>query len=159
MPTQYSLRDVAAGFQNLMYYMWTWVWDLADRTLMNSEPSQTTTSDHVSTNGSGSQKRAATARMHAVSPRKKPRRMDDNKSSDVKANTGECPPYNDHASWIEDVYNNMVYVFGGTRPGDEDCIPTSDFYRCDTKSMKWEDITVPFHMWIIFWDLIFYVLG
>lgn len=93
--------------------------------------------------------------MHAVSPRKKPRiddepqlplptALDQTPPWTVKANIGECPPYNDHASWIEDTFNNAVYVFGGTRPGDQNSIPTSEFFRCDAGTMKWEDLTVSF---------------
>lgn len=121
--------------------------------------SQSTQASSSSTVGSTShsdfitsQKRPTTARMHAFSPRKKqrtdetqpplPTALDQTPHGTVKANIGECPPYNDHAAWIEDAFNNTVYVFGGTRPGDEDCIPTSDFFRCDARTMKWEDLTV-----------------
>lgn len=35
-------------------------------------------------------------------------------------------------------------MFGGTRPGDQDSIPTSDFYKCDARTMGWENLTVSF---------------
>ena len=91
--------------------------------------------------------------MHTISPRKKariddetlPTALDSARPGAVRANTGDCPPYNDHSSWVEDAFNNMIYVFGGIRPDDNhDNIPTSDFFRCDTRCMKWEDITVSF---------------
>lgn len=95
-----------------------------------------------------SQKRPATARMHTVSPRKRTRT--DNLESTtappgswlIKANIGECPPHADHAGWVEDPFNSMFYTIGGIHPGDEDCIPTSDFYSCDARSMKWQNLTV-----------------
>ena len=121
----------------------------ANRVNMSSSQSSQTSSSSISY--SDLQKRPATARMHAVSPRKKqrtqlplPTALDETTPGTVKANIGECPPYNDHAAWIEDTFNNTVYVFGGTRPGDDDCIPTSDFNKCDTRTMKWENLTVSF---------------
>lgn len=111
--------------------------------------SQSSSSQQVSEPAkSRSQKRSA--RMHTVSPRKKPRTDDEtlpttlDPAGSVRANTGDCPPYNDHSSWVEDAFNNAIYVFGGIRPDDEDSIPTTDFFRCNTKTMEWEDITVSF---------------
>jgi hypothetical protein len=119
-------------------------------TMSSSQSTQApSSSSHSDLNTS--QKRSATARMHAVSPRKKqrtqlqlPTALDQTPHGTVKANIGECPPYNDHAAWIEDASNNTIYVFGGTRPGDVDCVPTSDFFRCDGKTMEWENLTVGF---------------
>lgn len=124
--------------------------------MCSSQGQASSSRDHVSTNFNPSKKRS-TARMHAVSSRKKQRMDDDNQeplatamdstpSGTVKANIGECAPYNDHSSWIEDPYNNTIYMFGGTSPGDPDSIPTSDFFRCDARTMEWEDITVSFSL-------------
>jgi len=123
-----------------------------------SQPSSTS-SGHVLANlntASTSQKRPTTARMHAVSPRKKPRTDNSGIREPlttlgptgtwlVKANIGECPPYTDHAGWVEDAANNIVYMFGGTYPGDDDNIPIPCFYRCDTRTMKWQNLTVSPH--------------
>ena len=126
----------------------------ANRANMSSSQSSQASSSSISYSDFGAlQKRPATARMHAVSPRKKQRpgtqlplstALDETPHGTVKANIGECPPYNDHSAWIEDSFNNTIYVFGGTRPGDDDCLPTSDFLRCDTRTMKWEDLTLSF---------------
>ena len=124
---------------------------------MNSESSLATQASSSSSSDLNiSQKRAATARMHAASPRKKqrtgtnetqpplPTALDQVPHGTVKGNIGECPPYNDHAAWVEDAINNTVYVYGGTRPEDWDSTPTSDFFKCDARTMTWENLTVRF---------------
>jgi hypothetical protein len=105
---------------------------------------------------SATSKRPATARMHAVpdSPRKRqriddpqrplPTALDQAPPGTVKANIGECAPFNDHSAWVDDTFNNVFYVFGGTRYEDKDCIPTSDFFKCDARTMEWENMTVSF---------------
>jgi hypothetical protein len=52
--------------------------------------------------------------------------------------TGDLPSFNDWASHV--VEGNHLYMFGGCRPNDSD--PTSDFYRWDTRSMLWTNLTV-----------------
>jgi hypothetical protein len=101
--------------------------------------------------------------MHAVSPKKKRRIHGDTVIQEplpaaVKASTGECAPYNDHSAWIEDGFNDRVYVFGGTSPGDKDYIPTSNFFKCDAKTMHWEDLTVSFSRVnnLLRFDLLYY---
>ena len=108
------------------------------------------------TTPSMSQKRPATARMRTDSPRKKSRTssgilptsaaLDPTPATSgawaVKANTGECPPYADHAGWVEDPFTSTLYTLGGTHPGDQNLLPTSDFFRCNTKTMKGEHFTV-----------------
>jgi hypothetical protein len=116
---------------------------------------------------SRSQKRPATARMHAVSPQKKQRTDDQELTTAldptppgtwlVKSNIGDCPPYTDHAGWIEDTVNHLVYVYGGMYPGDDQNVPTSDFYKCDTKTMEWQNLTVSLYRYIIIYDFYFMV--
>ncbi|KAF9554988.1 hypothetical protein CPC08DRAFT_148943 [Agrocybe pediades] len=59
----------------------------------------------------------------------------------AKSMKGECAPFNNCAQWIHDPFNMKMYMLGGTRPTDEANIPTSDFFRYDTETMKWEDLT------------------
>jgi hypothetical protein len=51
---------------------------------------------------------------------------------------GDLPSFNDWANHV--VEGNYLYMFGGCRPSDSD--PTSDFYRWDTQSMRWSNLTV-----------------
>lgn len=140
---------LSPGFQNIdaLIVVLLLIVSMSSSQSQSTQASASSSSHHISP-----QKRPATARMH-VSPRKKPRTddvpqlplptaLDQTPPGTVNANTGECPPYNDHAAWIEDTTKNTVYAFGGTRPGDEDCIPTSDFFKCDAKTMHWENLTV-----------------
>jgi hypothetical protein len=60
----------------------------------------------------------------------------------VRRMDGKCPPFSDKASWMEDPRNRRIYAYGGLAPGDKSDIPTSDFYVCDTTTMKWKNITV-----------------
>ncbi|KAF8802050.1 hypothetical protein BYT27DRAFT_7197538 [Phlegmacium glaucopus] len=124
----------------------------------SSQSTNSISSGHALANVSSesrSQKRPTTARMHAVSPRKKARTDDSGNQEPlttaldptppgtwlVKSNIGDCPPYTDHAGWVEDTVDNTVYMFGGTYPGDDDDVPTSDFYKCNTKTMEWQNLT------------------
>ena len=131
---------------------------------LQSDEASTSSTDHTPVIFTRPQKRSA--RMHAESPRKKLRTASDNDAQlplptaldqsppgTVKRNIGDCPPFNDHSAWIEDGFNNKAYMFGGTRPRDQHCIPTSDFYRCDMKSMNWENITVSFSQVIILFEI------
>jgi len=56
---------------------------------------------------------------------------------------GECPPYNSVVCWVSDPFEGKLYIVNGSRPGEEnENIPTSDFFGLDTKTMKWQDLTV-----------------
>lgn len=67
----------------------------------------------------------------------------------VRRMDGKCPPFNDKAGWMEDPTNRRIYAYGGLAPGDESEIPTSDFYVCDTTTMKWKNITVSYSMFFL----------
>lgn len=59
---------------------------------------------------------------------------------------GTCPPFNENPSWIHDLVNQRIYMYGGLSQGDESEIPTSELYVCDTTTMEWKDITVRGHI-------------
>jgi hypothetical protein len=61
----------------------------------------------------------------------------------IKHALGEFPPYNDHVKFIQDHYNNKMYLVGGISPKDKgNDNPTSDFYSCDMENMRWTNLTV-----------------
>ena len=136
--------------------------------------SQSTSSIRVSTNlkeasTSQLQKRPATARIHAHSPAKRLRTDSGTVIAfaaldgwEVKPNFGDCPAYADHSGWAEDPSNNMVYMLGGVYPGDEDLIPTSDLYACDTRTMKWINLTVSLqinNIFCLFYFILIILIG
>lgn len=54
--------------------------------------------------------------------------------------TGDFPTFNDWSRLLEDHEGENIYLYGGCRPGD--LTPTSDFYSCNMKTMKWTNHTV-----------------
>ncbi|KJA23944.1 hypothetical protein HYPSUDRAFT_66037 [Hypholoma sublateritium FD-334 SS-4] len=101
---------------------------------------------------SASPRKRPTARMHAarLRPTRQFRASGTSRSANgavpkpsqaVKYAKGDCPPYNDWGSILEDVHNQKIYMFGGTRPDDNLCYPTADFYCCDVQTMKWINLT------------------
>ena len=64
----------------------------------------------------------------------------------VRKMGGTCPPFNENPSWIHDLVNQRIYMYGGLSQGDESEIPTSELYVCDTTTMEWKDITVRGHI-------------
>jgi hypothetical protein len=55
---------------------------------------------------------------------------------------GECPQLTGLSRTVQDLATGMVYVYGGIAPGDKREVPTPYFHVCDTKTMKFTDLTV-----------------
>jgi hypothetical protein len=64
---------------------------------------------------------------------------------------GDLPSFNDWHNTLVDEDKGLLYIFGGCRPEEE--TPCSDFYRCDLKTFRWEDLIVsfPFSFLTLFW--------
>ncbi|KAF7366915.1 hypothetical protein MSAN_00950200 [Mycena sanguinolenta] len=54
---------------------------------------------------------------------------------------GDTPVFNDWNSTAVDHQQEKIYIYGGVRPGDEDNLPTNDFYCLDLKTSQWCNLT------------------
>ena len=64
----------------------------------------------------------------------------------VKKMGGKYPPLNNNFNCMHDPANHRICMYGGSAPGQESNIPTSEFYICDTTTMEWKDSTVRGHI-------------
>ncbi|KAK7042619.1 hypothetical protein R3P38DRAFT_2891455, partial [Favolaschia claudopus] len=55
---------------------------------------------------------------------------------------GDLPCFNDWATFAVDRQQDKVYMYGGVRPGDENNLPTNDFYSLNLKTRQWINHTM-----------------
>lgn len=55
--------------------------------------------------------------------------------------TGSPPHFNDWCTIVVDDIGKKIYMYGGSRPNDEDFIPTNDFHVLDVGTMQWKKLS------------------
>jgi len=106
-------------------------------------PTQTNLDNMPASRSSGSRSHEHSVRIRVRSPEIKPE--DNNLSKAVWVPHklgGDCPQLTGLSRTIQDPVTGMIYVYGGIAPGDKREVPTPYFHVCDTKTMKFTDLTV-----------------
>lgn len=57
-------------------------------------------------------------------------------------NTGSPPHFNDWCTIVVDDIGKKIYMYGGSRPNDDNYIPTNDFHVLDVDTMQWKKLSV-----------------